>query len=117
MKTKKDKAYSYEHTKERALERYGIELTLEIYEEWNKLCTYQTRIQIDQYNSQAVHQIQWRGRFIVVVQKYLPHGTFEPYIRTVLPEGTKLMFGKDTKRMQGATSVANWYKNNGIRNG
>lgn len=117
MKTKKDKSYSYEHTKVRALERYGIELTPEIYEEWNKLCSYSTRIQVDKSNNQTVHVINWRGRLITVVQNYVPTTTFEPYIRTVLPEGTKLMFGKDTPRMQDQISVQSWYESRKVTDG
>jgi len=109
MKTKKDKSYSYENTKARALERYGIELTPEIYEEWNSLCKYNTRIQEDHANRQTVHEIMWQERQITVVQG-LPLKDQEPYIKTVLPKGTKLMFGKNTQRMNNQSSVSNWYK-------
>jgi hypothetical protein len=113
MKTRKDKTYSYEHTKVRALERYGIELTPAIYDEWNALCGYSTRIQVDKSNQQVVHVIEWRGQEITVVQNYVPSEKVEPYIRTVLPRGTKLMFGKDTRRMQNQIRVSDWYKQNG----
>jgi hypothetical protein len=89
MKTKKDKTYSYQHTKERALERYGIELTPEIYDQWNALCTYDTRIQIDKSNQQQVHVIKWEGQQITVVQTLDPKGGFNEYIKTVLPTGYK----------------------------
>lgn len=116
MKTKKGKAYSYEHTKQRALERYGIELTPKIYEEWNELCCYATRIQLDKSNKQSVHVIFWRGRPITVVQSFHPLREEQSYIRTVLPHGTKLMFGKDLPRIKDEVSVADWYKYNGIGN-
>lgn len=91
MKTRKDKAYSFNHTKERALERYNINLTKEIYEEWALMCTWKTRLQIDESNMQEVHRIWWEGHPItVVVCQENPH-----FVKTVLPEGHKLMFGKD----------------------
>lgn len=107
MKTKKDKHYSFNHTKERALARYGIELTPEIITEWNTLCTYDNRIQIDKSNKQQVHVIQWKGRSITVVKSLSDKSTEEEYIKTVLPEGTKLMFGTDAPNYQ---KVSDWYK-------
>lgn len=109
MKTKKDKSYSYEHTKQRALERYGIELTPAIYEEWNSLCTYKSRIQEDKGNGQVVHEINWHGRLITLVQS-LPFKNQEPYIKTVLPEGTKLNFGKGLRDLTQKMKVSDWYK-------
>ena len=115
MKTKKDKAYSYEHTKERALERYGIELTPEIYERWNKLCTYDTRIQMDVNNKQQVHIIEWEGKHLTVVKSFSRFSSEEEYIKTVLPEGTKLMFGKDTANLDHLTRTQDWYKKRGSK--
>jgi hypothetical protein len=97
MKTRKDKAYSYEHTKQRALERYGIELTPQIYEEWNALCSYDNRIQIDDSNNQATYIIKWQGREITVVQTTSGNSGTKLYIKTVLPEGTKLVYATSEK--------------------
>lgn len=103
MKTKKGKAYSYEHTKQRALERYEIELTPKIYEEWNALCSYDNRIQIDHSNNQATYIIEWQGREITVVQT--TSGT-KLYIKTVLPEGTKLVYATSEKNKRSMAHVS-----------
>ena len=91
MKTKKDRAYSFEHTKERALERYGIELTEDVWNEWAKLANLDNRIQTDRANQQDVYRIDWQGRQITIVCKTSQYGF---YVSTVLPEGMQLMFGK-----------------------
>jgi hypothetical protein len=107
MKTKKDKAYSYEHCKERALQRYDVILTPEIYKEWNQLCTYDNRIQMDVSNRQQVHVIKWKDKLITVVKSLSNTTAQEEYIKTVLPEGTKLMFGTDAPNYQ---KISDWYK-------
>lgn len=91
MKTKKDKSYSYEHTKQRAFERYGIELTEDVWNQWAKLANFDNRIQSDRFNRQDVHRIDWQGQQITIVCKTNQYGH---YVSTVLPEGTQLMFGK-----------------------
>jgi hypothetical protein len=97
VKTKKDKTYSYNHTKERALDRYGIELTPQIYDEWKRLCVWENRIQIDRSNKQQTYVIQWQGKSITVVTTLENNTAKEEYIKTVLPEGTKLMFASSEK--------------------
>ncbi len=108
MKTKKDKSYSYEHTKQRALERYGIELTPKMYEEWANRATAANCIQVDKSNIQTVHNIEWNGTLVTIVYKHTEKNG--SYIATVLPEGTKLMFGTDTPQAKNLSSVSNWYK-------
>ena len=69
MKTKKDAAYSYEHTKERALERLEIALTPKIYEEWNRLAAAAPILATERDGNriQTVRDFTWRARVITCV--------------------------------------------------
>ena len=96
MKTKKDKAYSYEHTKQRALERYGIELTPKIWQAWADKTTAANCVQVDKSNIQTVHKIEWNGIVITVVFKHTEkEGS---YIATVLPKDGLLSYGSTTQQ-------------------
>lgn len=85
----KDANYSFEHTKERTLERYGFVLSKSVYDAWCRRCTPETEIsrQVDKKIIQTVHVIDWLGRPVRCVFENKRN-----CVTTVLPlEGTKYL--------------------------
>lgn len=97
MKTKKDKTYSYNHTRQRLQERYGLELSREEYDKWCRDWTQGVRLQWDGTNMQEVRAFNYKGHRIIAVikhqQKY--RDCFETLVSTVLPPDSKgLTYGQ-----------------------
>lgn len=80
MKTIKDKEYSFNHTKERLLERFNLSLNRKEYEILCNLINNKTLL-VKENNIQEIHLILWKNKRIKAV-----FNTKKQYITTVLPE-------------------------------
>lgn len=80
MKTIKNREYSYNHTKQRMLERFNIHINKRDY---NKLCSLisSRTIVMRESVTQEVHIIEWKNQTFTVV-----FNTEKSCITTVLPK-------------------------------
>lgn len=78
MKTIKDKEYSFNHTKERMIERFNLSLNRKEYETLCGLISEKTLL-IKENNIQEIHIISWKNKQIKVV-----FNSEKKYITTVL---------------------------------
>jgi len=80
MKTIKNREYSYNHTKQRMLERFNIHINKRDY---NKLCSLisSRTIVMRESVTQEIHIIDWKEKIFTVV-----FNTEKNCITTVLPE-------------------------------
>lgn len=80
MKTIKNKEYSFNHTKERLLERFGLSLNKEEYKTLCSLINKKTLI-VKEDDKQEIHLISWRNKQIKAV-----FNLEKQCITTVLPD-------------------------------
>jgi hypothetical protein len=81
MKTKKDRAYSFEHTKQRLQERYSMVLSKADYEHLCRCAKLGNGLlEALGEKKQKIVQVELRGRIITVV-----YGLGCEYVTTVLP--------------------------------
>lgn len=107
MKTVKDKAYSYEHCKERASQRYDLTLTLEIYKEWDKLVRQSPAIHTntDKDTVQTTHVIYWQDTKIICVFE-----NKRDCITTLLPPEKDLHFCGRLNDKPRFCECGNWHR-------
>lgn len=90
-KTVKDREYSFQHCKERAKERYGLELTRDAWEQWAEECRRTVEFAIYTNTNgkivQTTHVIYWWGVKLIVVYE-----NKRDCITTLLPPEKDLHF-------------------------
>lgn len=80
--TKKSRAYSFEHTKQRAKERYGLDLDQKTYDKWCALAKKAKAINTEKDGKviQTTHIILWNNLKVICVYENI-----RDCITTVLP--------------------------------
>src|SRR5258706_11866097 len=88
--------YSFQHTKERMLERYGLEITQADWQAMGFLCKAKkwTILTQEHSNHQIIADIRYKGHPIIVVWDYENN-----WIKTVLPRKVRVNFKERQKRI------------------